>query len=137
MVHELASYTDGFAQQLGLTLTHADGDAVHGQIDVTAALHQPYGIVHGGVYCAVVETVASVGAALWFKGRGQVVGLANSTHFIRAVRVGVLQVEATPLQRGRTQQLWQVFITDEQGRLVSKGEVRLANITDPAALGRP
>jgi acyl-coenzyme A thioesterase PaaI-like protein len=44
-------------------------------------------------------------------------------------------VEATPLQRGRTQQLWQVFITDEQQRLVAKGEVRLANITDPGKLG--
>ena len=134
MTHDLASITDGFTQTLGLTMTHADGEVVRGQIDVTAAQHQPYGIVHGGVYCAVVETVASVGAALWFGERGQVVGVSNSTSFVRAVRDGVLQVEATPLHRGRTQQLWQVFITDEKDRLIAKGEVRLANLTDPQAI---
>jgi 1,4-dihydroxy-2-naphthoyl-CoA hydrolase len=83
----------------------------------------------------VVEHLASVGASTWFAGRGHVVGVSNSTNFIRAVRSGLLQVEATPLQRGRTQQLWQVFITDEQRRLVATGEVRLANIADAAALG--
>lgn len=134
MTHDLASYTDGFVPALGLTMTHADGDVVRGRIDVTAAQHQPYGIVHGGVYCSVVETVASVGGALWFEGRGQVVGVSNTTSFIRAVREGVLSVEATPLHRGRTQQLWQVFITDEKDRLIAKGEVRLANLTDPEAI---
>jgi uncharacterized protein (TIGR00369 family) len=82
-----------------------------------------------------VEHAASVAASRWFGERGGVVGVSNTTHFIRAVRSGLLSVEATPLQRGRTQQLWQVFITDEQQRLVAKGEVRLANIADPARLG--
>ena len=130
----LADY-DGFDAALGFTMTHADGDVVRGQIVVSPQQHQPYGIVHGGVYCAVVESAASIGGALWFGDRGQVVGVSNTTHFVRAVREGVLQVEATPLHRGRTQQLWQVYITDAQDRLVSKGEVRLANIVEPAALG--
>lgn len=123
-----------FTAALGLAMTEVSGDVVRGTITVSPDQHQPYGIVHGGVYCAVVETVASVGGATWLGDRGQVVGVSNSTNFLRAVREGELSVEATPLHRGRTQQLWQVFIRDEAGKLVSKGEVRLANIA-PEAIG--
>ena len=125
---------DGFDQVLGLELLEADGDRVVGRLPLQPHLHQPYGIVHGGVYCAVVETTASVGGALWFGDRGNVVGVANSTNFLRAVREGVLDVEALPVHRGRTQQLWQVTVKDEQGRLVAQGQVRLANIV-PEAIG--
>jgi uncharacterized protein (TIGR00369 family) len=126
---------DGFGKYLGFTIDHASGDAVRGSMSVAPEHLQGHGIVHGGVYCSVVEHAASVAASRWFGERGGVVGVSNTTHFIRAVRSGLLSVEATPLQRGRTQQLWQVFITDEQQRLVAKGEVRLANIADPARLG--
>jgi uncharacterized protein (TIGR00369 family) len=92
--------------------------------------------VHGGVYCAIAEHVASLAAARWFGERGQLVGVSNTTHFIRAVRTGVVSVSATPLQRGRRQQLWQVFFTDGQDRLVAKGEVRFACLDDAGTLGR-
>ena len=128
----------GFDAVVGLELLTADGDRVTGRLPVGPHLHQPYGIVHGGVYATVVETTASVGGALWFEARsdgaGHVVGVSNHTNFLRAVREGVLDVEATPVHRGRTQQLWQVAVTDEQGRLVARGEVRLANIR-PEAIG--
>lgn len=127
--------SSGFGKHLGLTLEEVTGDVVRGTIALSPDHHQAYGIVHGGVYCAVVEHVASIAAATWFAGRGNVVGVSNSTHFVRAARTGLLQVETTPLQRGRTQQLWQVFITDDQRRLIAKGEVRLANIPDSGVLG--
>jgi len=60
--------------------------------------------------------------------------VSNSTNFLRAAREGVLAVEATPVHRGRTQQLWQVTVTDERDRLIARGEVRLANIA-PEAIG--
>ena len=123
---------DGFDQVLGLELLKADGDRVTGRLAVQPHLHQPYGIVHGGVYCSAVETAASVGGALWFGDRGNVVGVSNHTNFLRAVREGVLDVEALPLHRGRTQQLWQVTVKDEQGRLVAQGQVRRANIVPEA-----
>jgi len=125
---------DGFDQVLGLEFLQTDGDRVTSRLTVQPHLHQPYGIVHGGVYCAVVETTASVGAALWFGERGNVVGVSNHTDFLRAVREGVLDVEALPVHRGRTQQLWQVTVKDEQGRLVAQGQVRLANVV-PEVLG--
>lgn len=127
----------GFDATLGLQFDRHDGDEVLARFTVTPALQQPYGILHGGVYCSVVETAASVGAALWFGERGNVVGVSNHTNFLRAVREGELTVRATPVQRGRTQQLWSVDVRDEQDRLVARGEVRLANLATADVLGRP
>jgi 1,4-dihydroxy-2-naphthoyl-CoA hydrolase len=128
---------EGFDTLLGLTLLHADGDTVVGRLEIKPELHQPFGIVHGGVYCSVVETVASVGASLWFGDRGNVVGVANHTNFLRAVRQGILDVRGTPVHRGRTQQLWTVTVTDERDRLIAQGEVRLANVVSAEALAQP
>ena len=124
----------GYDDVVGLELQDVSGDRVTGRLEVKPHLHQPYGIVHGGVFCSVVETVASVGGAVWFGDRGHVVGVSNHTNFLRAVREGVLAIEGTPVHRGRTQQLWQVEVKDETGRLVARGEVRLANIA-PEAIG--
>ncbi len=126
----------GFLDNLGMTVTHADGDGMVATITVGPGMHQPYGIVHGGVYCSIVETLGSVGGAMWWGNRGNVVGVSNNTNFIRAVRSGTLEARATPIQRGRSQQLWSVDISDEQGRLVATGQVRLANLASAAGLGQ-
>ena len=124
-----------FAELLGLEMTAAEPDRVVFTCAVKPFMRQPYGILHGGVYCSIVETAASVAAALWLGDAGQVVGVANTTNFLRATREGMLTATATPLQRGRTQQLWQVEIVDDEGRLAAHGQVRLANIRDPKVLG--
>ncbi len=120
--------TQGFDVLLGLTLDEVGPDRVSASFEVRPELHQPYGILHGGVLCSVVETVASVAGAVWFGDRGNVVGSSNTTNFLRATREGVLTAVALPIHRGRSQQLWEVDITDEQDRLVAKGQVRLANL---------
>jgi uncharacterized protein (TIGR00369 family) len=119
----------GFVALLGLRFDETSGDRVVIRWRVRPELHQPHGIQHGGVYCAVVETAASVGGSLWLGDRGKVVGVSNQTDFLRAVRDGELTAVGTPLHRGRSQQLWQVVITDDAGRLVSRGQVRLQNLT--------
>lgn len=119
---------DGFDKHLGLEIVSATQDEVVGRIEVTPELLQPYGLLHGGVLCSVVETLGSVGGSVWFGERGDVVGTSNHTNFLRAVREGVLVGTATPIHRGRTQQLWTVDIRDEQDRLVAKGELRVANL---------
>jgi uncharacterized protein (TIGR00369 family) len=126
-----------FQELLGLRLVEANGDRVVFRCEIQPHLHQPYGIVHGGVYCSIVETAASVAAALWLGDEGQVVGVVNTTNFIRATREGTLTAVAQPLQRGRTQQLWQVEIRDQDERLVAQGQVRLANLRSADTLGRP
>jgi 1,4-dihydroxy-2-naphthoyl-CoA hydrolase len=127
---------DGFNEMLGTEFVEVSADRVVLRCSVKPHLLQPYGIIHGGVYCGLVETAASVAAASWFGERGNVVGVANHTNFIRATRDGTLTVTATPVQRGRTQQLWQVEIVDDAQRLVARGEVRLANLASAEQLGR-
>ncbi|WP_422756743.1 PaaI family thioesterase [Micromonospora sp. WMMD708] len=121
--------TEGLVGLLGLSFDEASGDRVVIRWKVRPELHQPAGILHGGVYCAVVETVGSVGGTLWLGDRGSVVGVSNQTDFLRAVREGELVAVGSPVHRGRSQQLWQVEITDAEGRLVSRGQVRLQNLS--------
>lgn len=117
-----------FTDYLGLEIQEASGERVVADWTAGPALHQPHGIVHGGAHAGVVETLASVGAALWFGDRGQVVGVNNSTDFYRAVRGGRLTSTARPIHRGRQQQVWVVETLDEQDRMVARGQVRLQNL---------
>lgn len=122
-------------QVLGLRFETVTADQVVIVWDVTPAQHQPHGIVHGGVYASVVETAASVGAAVWLGDRGQAVGVSNHTDFLRAVRSGTLRAVAEPIHRGRLQQLWLVEIRDEAEKLLARGQVRLQNVSDVDRLG--
>jgi uncharacterized protein (TIGR00369 family) len=120
--------TTGLVALLGLRLDEVGPDRVQISWTVTPDLHQPFGLLHGGVHCAVVETVGSVGGSVWFGDRGQVVGVSNQTDFFRAVTEGDLVAVGTPLHRGRLQQLWEVEIRDDAERLVARGQVRLQNL---------
>ncbi|MGN6251535.1 MAG: PaaI family thioesterase [Marmoricola sp.] len=123
-----------FVEHLGLRLTEATPDRVRATWTADTRHHQPYGIVHGGVHCSVVETLASVAAAVWLESAGpgeggKVVGVNNNTDFFRAVSEGDLDSVATPVHRGRSQQVWLVETRDEQGRLVARGQVRIQNLS--------
>ncbi len=123
-----AEIRDSFVQHLGVEFTEVSGDRVVATWTARPELHQPYGIVHGGVHCSVIETLASVGAAVWMGDRGKVVGVNNNTDFYRAVREGTLTSTATPLHRGRSQQVWVVETLGEDGKVAARGQVRLQNL---------
>ncbi|WP_436838618.1 PaaI family thioesterase [Nocardia nova] len=130
---QMTRYSEGtFSDVIGVKYTEVGPDRVAAEWVVSPQLHQPAGIVNGGVYCTVIETLASVGGGVWFADRGHVVGVNNNTDFLRAVREGLLRGVATPIHRGRSQQLWQVHITDEDDRLVARGQVRLQNLAAEA-----
>jgi len=133
---DLLNRMPGWVKEMGITILSASPDEVTCELEIGEKHHQGYGIVHGGVHCGVVETLASVGAALVAMPRGQrVVGLENSTSFLRAVREGRLRGTARPLARGRTSQVWEAVIRDEQGRLVAQGRVRLLCLDQERPLG--
>ena len=119
-----------FVEHLGLEITEASGERVTATWTAGEKHHQPYGIVHGGVHASVVETLGSVGSALWYGDDGKCVGVSNSTDFYRAVSEGELTSTATPVHRGRSQQVWVVETVDAEGRVVARGQVRLQNLTD-------
>ncbi|MCH9722092.1 MAG: PaaI family thioesterase [Actinomycetia bacterium] len=123
-----------FDRGIGLTYTESSPDGVTAQLAVTPKLHQPMGLVHGGVWCAMVESMASVSAYLWLSenGGGNVVGVNNNTDFLRAVTEGIAYGVSEPVHRGRRQQLWLVTIRDAGDRLIARGQVRLQNLEAPA-----
>ena len=118
-----------FLRATGLLFDDISATRVTGHLELGSEHHTPWGVVHGGVYTAAVESAASVGASMAVRDRDQVaVGLTNTTHFLRSVTAGRVNVDATALSQGRTQQLWRVDFTDESGRLIAHGELRLQNV---------
>jgi uncharacterized protein (TIGR00369 family) len=131
----LNRHRGGFDETLGLRFVSATPDEVVAELEVGPQHLQPYGVVHGGVYAAVVETLASSGAALGTMREGRhAVGLENATTFIRAVRSGKLVARAVPLTRGRRSHVWEVEIRDGAGRLAAKGRVRMLCLEGDAQL---
>lgn len=122
---------DGFDTELGLTYLEMTPDGGRARLDIHDKLLQPWGIVHGGVYCSIVESLASVSAHVWLSanGGGTVVGVNNNTDFLRAISSGTVTAESTPIHRGRRQQLWLITITDDNDRVVARGQVRLQNVS--------
>lgn len=129
----LNEHLGGWNNAMGLRFTRATADEVIGEFTVGPVHLQPYGIVHGGVHAGIIETACSTGAAVSAMAMGKtVVGLENSTSFIRAARGGTLTVTARPLTRGRRSQVWEATVRDAQGKLLSSGRVRLMCL-DPGA----
>lgn len=127
----------GWVKEMGISILTATADEVRCEWQVSEKHHQGYGIVHGGVHCGVIETLASIGAAAVAHPRGQrVVGLENNTSFIRAVRSGILRGLARPVTRGRSSQVWEVWIRDEKEQLVAQGRVRLLCVDENRALAQ-
>jgi uncharacterized protein (TIGR00369 family) len=119
-----------FMQAAGLVLDNVESSHVTGWIDLGPEHHQPWGLIHGGVYSTAIESAASVGASTAAQDDGLVaVGVNNNTNFLRSMTDGRVTVDARAIQQGRTQQLWEVRITDDRDRLVATGQVRLQNIT--------
>ena len=128
---EFLNQLPGWAKEMGFHILTATEDEVTCEFEVAEKHHQGYGIVHGGVHCGVIETLASIGAAIVGGKRGQrVVGLENNTSFIRAVRSGKLTAQAKPVTRGRSTQVWEAWVRDADGKLVAQGRVRLLCLDD-------
>lgn len=129
---DLAS-SSAFVAASGFEVTEIAGTRVAGHVDLGPDQHTPWGVVHGGVYCTVIESAASIGASAAVLDRGQfAVGVNNSTDFVRPMTTGRMEVVAEPIQQGRTLQLWQVVLTRAgDGKLVARGQVRLQNVPLP------
>ncbi|MDP8944094.1 MAG: PaaI family thioesterase [Actinomycetota bacterium] len=103
-----------------------DGRAV-GRMAVADRVRQPFGIVHGGAYAALAESLASIGTHEAVAGEGLVpMGLSNQTSFLRPVAEGTVQGEARRRHRGRTTWIWDVEFTDDEGRTCALSRVTVA-----------
>lgn len=118
---------------LGIEVLEASGERVVARMPVERRVHQPFGVLHGGASVVLAETVASMGAHLSVMERGMTaVGLEINANHLRAVRSGFVTATATPVHQGRTTQVWQIEIVDEQGRGVCVSRCTLAVIPAPS-----
>jgi uncharacterized protein (TIGR00369 family) len=116
------------SEVIGLVIDSASGTEVLAHIDIDERHHQGSGTVHGGVYAHVIETIATIGATIAVRDSGQgAVGISNQTDFLRPFGRGRLDVAGRAVQQGRTLQLWLVEISNGEGKLVSRGQVRMFN----------
>ena len=117
-----------FLRSVGLQIDRIAPDEVLAHLEATQEHHTPWGLVHGGLYTTVIESVATIGAVAAVQHTGQVaVGVNNQTDFLRPHRVGRLEVRGTPIQQGKTLQLWLVELTNADHKVVARGQVRLFN----------
>jgi 1,4-dihydroxy-2-naphthoyl-CoA hydrolase len=116
-----------FDAHYGLEVTGIDESGARGRVEIQPHLHQPTGIVHGGVYASIAEALASGGTNWAVYPNGEVgLGMSNNTSFLRPAASGVLEAVATPVHRGRTTWVWDVEIADEEGRPCAVSRVTIA-----------
>jgi len=109
---------EGFDALYGLELVELTEERARGRVLVRDELKQPFGLVHGGVFAAMAESLASIGTAIAVQGEGRAaMGLSNQTSFLRPITDGAIHAVATVRHRGRTTWVWEVEIFDDAGRL--------------------
>ena len=112
---------------LGFEIIEVKEDSARAQVPVTNRLLQPYGLVHGGVYAALAESLASMAtaAAVWDDGN-IAMGMSNATSFVRPATTGTVHATAVRRHRGRTTWIWDVDMTDDDGRLCATTRMTIA-----------
>lgn len=127
------SAPSAFVRASGFVAEEVSAERVLGHADFGPEHHTDQGVVHGGVYATIVEIAGGAGANAAVADRGQIaVGVHNATDFLRASTGGRAVVAATALHQGRSQQLWQVVISDEaSGKVLARGMLRVQNLDRP------
>lgn len=119
--------TGGFEGLIGLELLELGDERARARVVVRDELKQPAGLVHGGVYASIAESLASWATARGVAGQGKLaVGLSNHTSFLRPITTGTIEALALRRHRGRTTWVWEVEISDEQGRLCTLTRMTVA-----------
>ena len=117
----------GFDRLYGLEITEISDEELRGRVSVRDAIKQPAGLVHGGIYTAVAESLATTGTALAVIGDGNTaMGMSNQTSFMRPVTAGHVHARARTRHRGRTTWVWEIELTDDEGRLCALSRVTVA-----------
>ena len=116
---------------LGVDVVEASADRVVLRVEVGPKVHQPYGILHGGVSALLAEGAASYGGAISVAPEHIVVGTELNCSHLRSMSEGVLTATATPIRKGRTVQVWGINLTDERDRLIAVARCTLQVLKAP------
>jgi 1,4-dihydroxy-2-naphthoyl-CoA hydrolase len=120
-------YEASFDALYGLEILETGEEEARAQVAVRDAVKQPMGLVHGGVYASIAESLTSVATAVNVIPNGDyAVGLANQTSFLRPMTEGTIHALAIRRHRGRTTWMWDVEFTDDAGRLCAVSRMTIA-----------
>jgi 1,4-dihydroxy-2-naphthoyl-CoA hydrolase len=109
---------DGFDRLYGLELLDLNPEGARARVQVRDDLMQPFGLVHGGVFAAIAESLASIATGVAVREQNRIaMGLSNQTSFLRPITDGTIHAVAVAKHRGRTTWVWEVEMTDDAGRL--------------------
>jgi uncharacterized protein (TIGR00369 family) len=127
----LGGMEQGVHGVLGIELVEATKDLVTLRLEVGPAVHQPFGLLHGGVSALLAESAASIGASLNVPEDKAVVGIELSASHLRGMAEGTLSARATPIRIGRAVQVWRIELRDERDVLVCDAKCTVAVIDRP------
>jgi 1,4-dihydroxy-2-naphthoyl-CoA hydrolase len=117
----------GFDRLYGLELLAFSETEVRAQVTVREEVKQPAGLLHGGVYASMAESMASLATAVAVSGQGEMaMGLSNNTSFMRPITEGVVHAHATRIHRGRTTWVWDVRFSDDADRTCAVTRMTIA-----------
>jgi uncharacterized protein (TIGR00369 family) len=137
-VEQLGAAIQGFDRLYGLELVSVSDTEVRGRVAVRPEIKQPAGLVHGGVYASIAESLTSIATHVAVAERGEMaMGLSNSTSFLRPITEGVVDAHATRIHRGRTTWVWDVRFTDQQERTCAVTRMTIAVRPAPAPAAAP
>ena len=126
----------GFDRHYGLEFVSCSDTEVRARLQVREEVTQPYGLIHGGVYASMAESMASLATALGVAEEGSIaVGLSNATSFLRPITEGAVEALAIRVHRGRTTWVWDVSFSDSEERLCALTRMTVA--VRPAPDGNP
>ena len=118
---------DGLSNLIGIEYLDSDGERARGRLEVTPKVLQPFGIVHGGALAALAESLCSRATFEQVAAHGMVaMGQANNASFLRPISSGHVNAEAVARHRGRTTWVWDVELTDDDGRLCALVRMTIA-----------
>ena len=121
-VNKMSSNT--LMETLKIEFTEIGDNYVVCQMPVTPEVHQPAGILHGGATAALVETAGSFASRYFIKDREMAIrGVEISTNHVKSISEGFVYAKATNIHMGRTMQIWEVRVLDEQNNLISLGKL--------------
>lgn len=133
-LREHLSAMRGFDNLVGLHLVSVSDTEVLAEVPVRDDIRQPLGLVHGGVYASIAESIASLATALGVIENGEVsMGLSNATSFLRPITQGTIHARAERVHRGRTTWVWDVSCTDDEGHLCALTRMTVAVRPAPAS----
>jgi uncharacterized protein (TIGR00369 family) len=120
-------HTSPYDRHYGLEIDDATDEVVRAHVPVREHVLQPVGLVHGGVHASIAEALASFGTNVGVMPEGNVgLGMSNNSTFLRSISEGTIHAVARRVHRGRTTWVWDVELTDDDGRLCAISRVTIA-----------